>query len=249
MKKFYEKSEIWFAVVWIMIYVIVMGNLRNHFGDESLYSMLAQMVFAGVLTVFIVGNQLTEKCGLVLWTDSKKYLYFIPFILLCTVNLWFGVSLHYSIGQQIVAVMTVALAGYVEEILFRGLLFRAIEKDNVKQAIVISSVTFGAGHIVNLLTGQGNLDTFFQMGYAMAIGFAVVMVFHKSGSLIPCIATHAIVNMTSKFSNHNIPEWAETLWAYGGFLFIVLVAGGYALYLRKVNKDRKVSTEEDLKLK
>lgn len=170
MKKFYEKSEIWFAVTWIIVYVVVMGNLRNNFGDESLYSMLAVMVIAVVLTAFMVKNKLTEKFGLVLWTDSKKYLYFIPFILLCTVNLWFGVSLHYSISQQIVAVLTMAFAAYVEEIIFRGLLYRAIEKDSAKQAIVISAVTFGTGHIVNLLTGQGSLDTFFQMGYAIAIG-------------------------------------------------------------------------------
>ncbi len=239
MKKFYEKSEIWFAVAWIIIYVLVMGNLRNNFGDESLYSMLAVLVIAVVLSAFIIKNKLTEKFGLVLWTDSRKYLYFIPFILLCTVNLWFGVSLHYSIGQQIVAVITMGFAAYVEEIIFRGLLYRAIEKDSVKQAIVISAVTFGAGHIVNLLTGQGSLDTVFQMGYAIAIGFAFVMVFYKSGSLIPCIVTHAIINMTSKFSNHNIPEQAETFWGYGSFLFIVLVADGYALYLRKVKKIKK----------
>ena len=105
---------------------------------------------------------------------------------------------------------------------------------------VYSAVTFGAGHIVNLLTGQGSLDTLFQMGYAIAIGFAFVMCFYKSGSLVPCMATHAIVNVTSKFSNHNIPEQAEMLWGYGSFLFIVLVAGGYALYLRSVPKSERV---------
>lgn len=237
MKKLYEKSEIWFAVAWIIVYVVVMGNLRGNFEDESLYSMLAALVMAVVLTAFIVRNKLTDRFGLVLWTDSRRYLYFVPFMLLCTVNLWFGVSLHYSVGRQIVAVMTMALVAYVEEIIFRGLLYRAIEKDSVKQAIVISAVTFGAGHIVNLLTGQGSLNTFFQMGYAIAIGFAFVMCFYKSGSLIPCMATHAVINVTSKFSNHNIPEQAEMLWGYGSFLFIVLVAGGYALYLRKMQSD------------
>ena len=132
-----------------------------------------------------------------------------------------------------------ALAAYVEEIIFRGFLYKVIEKDNVKQAIVISAVTFGAGHIVNLFTGQASLETFLQMGYAIAIGFAFVLCFYKSGSLIPCIVTHAIINMTSKFSNHNISEQAETYWDYGSFLFIVLVAGGYALYLCKVQNSRK----------
>lgn len=236
MKKIYEKSEIWFAVTWIIIYVVVMGNLRNNFGDESPCSMLGVLIIAAILTVFIVKNRLTEKYGLVRCSDSKKYLYFIPFVLLCTVNLWFGVSMHYDLYHQISAVITMAIVGYVEEIIFRGLLFKAIEKDNVKQAIIISAVTFGAGHIVNLLTGHGSVDTILQMAYAIAIGFAFAMCFYKSGSLIPCIITHSIVNFTSKFSNHNISEQAESYWNYGATVFIILVAGAYALYLRKVKK-------------
>lgn len=242
MKKIYEKSEMWFAVAWIIIYVAVMGNLRNKFGDESLFSMLGVLIIAAILTVFMVKNKLTEKYGLISCKGSKKYLYFIPFILLCTVNLWFGVSLHYDMQHQIIAVITMALVGYVEEIIFRGLLYKAIEKDNVKQAIIISAVTFGAGHIVNLLTGHGGVDTVLQMAYAIAVGFAFVMCFYKSGSLIPCIITHSVIDITSKFSNHNISEQTEKYWNYGATVFIILVAGGYALYLRKRNKDTNDKT-------
>ena len=244
MKKYYEKSEIWFAVTWIIIYVVVMGNLRNNFGDESPYSLLGVLIIAAILTVFIVKNRLTEKYGLVCCSDSKKYLYFIPFVLLCTVNLWFGVSMHYDLYHQISAVITMVLVGYVEEIIFRGLLYKAIEKDNVKQAIIISAVTFGAGHIVNLLTGHGSVDTVLQMAYAIAIGFAFAMCFYKSGSLIPCVITHSIINMTSKLSNHNISEQAESYWNYGATVFIILVAGVYALYLRKVNIPRPVKSDK-----
>ena len=235
MKKFYEKSEIWFAIMWIIIYVVAMGNLRSNFGDESPYSMLGVLIIAAILTVFIVNNRLTEKYGLIRCSDSQKYLYFIPFVLLGTVNLWFGISMHYDFHHQISAVITMASVGYVEEIIFRGLLYKAIEKDNVKQAIIISAVTFGAGHIVNLLTGHGSVDTILQMAYAIAIGFAFAMCFYKSGSLIPCIITHSIVNLTSKFSNHNISEQTKSYWNYGATVFIILVAGAYALYLRKVN--------------
>lgn len=236
MRRFYEKSEIWFAVTWIIIYVVAMGNLRNNFGDESLFSMVGVLIIAAILTVFIVENRLTEKYGLVRCLDGKKFLYFIPFVLLCSVNLWFGVSMHYDLFHQISAVMTMVLVGYVEEIIFRGLLYKAIEKDNVKQAIIISAVTFGAGHIVNLLTGQGSVDTVLQMIYAIAIGFAFVMCFYKSRSLVPCIVTHSIINLTSKFSNHRITEQAEAFWNYGATVFMLLVAGAYALYLSKVYK-------------
>lgn len=236
MKKFYEKSEKSFAIICIIIYVVVMANLRNNFGDESPYSLLALLIIAGVLTLFIIKNKLIEKYGLVPWTDSKKYLYFIPFILLCTVNLWFGISLHYDWYHQIFAVIAMALVGYVEEIIFRGLLYKAIEKDNVTQAIIISAVTFGIGHIVNLFTGQASMDTILQIIYAIAIGFSFVMCFYKSGSLIPCIITHSIIDMTSKFSSQNVSNQAAVYWNYGGSVFIILVAGGYALYLCKAKK-------------
>ncbi len=232
MKKLYEKSEISFAVLWIVIYVVVMGNLRKNFGDDSLLSALMVLAIASVLTFFIVKNKLSSKYGLVGLSNIKKYLYFIPFVLLVSVNFWFGVSMHYDLTHQIFAVITMALVGYVEEILFRGLLFKAIEKDGIKQAIIISAVTFGAGHIINLLTGHATLDTFLQMAYAIAIGFAFVMVFYKSGSLIPCIITHSFVNITSKFSVENA-ALQSIVWKFVPALFIILVAGGYALYLHK----------------
>ncbi len=232
MIKFYEKSEIWFAVMCIIVYVVVMGNLRNNFGDGSLLSVLVLLAIAAVLTFFIFKNKLGLKYGLVGLTNTKKYLYFIPFVLLVSVNFWFGVSMHYDLTHQVFAVITMALVGYVEEIIFRGLLFKAIEKDSIKQAVIISAVTFGAGHIVNLLTGHATLDTFLQMAYAIAIGFAFVMVFYKSRSLIPCIITHSLVNITSTFSVENAAT-TSFVWKYAPALFIILVAGGYALYLHK----------------
>lgn len=35
MKKFYEKSELWFSITWIIIYVAIMGNLRNNSYDVT----------------------------------------------------------------------------------------------------------------------------------------------------------------------------------------------------------------------
>lgn len=228
MKTFYEKSEIWFAVVWIIIYVVVMGNLRNNFGDGSPVSLLGLGIIAAVLTVFIVKNKLTQKYGLTGVHDAKKCLFFIPLVLLISVNFWSGISLHYDGMNQVFAVLSMALVGYIEEIVFRGLLFKAIEKKNVKRAIIISAVTFGAGHIINLLTGQATVDTILQIVYAIAIGLAFVMVFYISKSLIPCIVTHSLIDITSKFSADT-----STTMDYIIAVFIIIVAGGYTIYLTK----------------
>lgn len=233
MKKLYEKKEVWFAVACIVIYVIIMGNMRANFGDESPASMLALLAMVSILNIFIIKNNLTEKYGLVKVKNAKKYLFFIPFVLLCTVNLWFGANMNFDPGHQLIAVLTMILAAYLEEMLFRGLLFKAMEKNNVKSAIIVSALTFGVGHIVNLFTGEATLDTLLQVAYAIAIGFSFALCFYKSGSLVPCIVTHAIINGSSKFISPNYGGTNEVLWNCIGSVFVIVVAGGYAIYLKR----------------
>ena len=93
--------------------------------------------------------------------------------------------------------------GFVEEIIFRGFLFKSLEKDNVKTAIIISSVTFGIGHLVNLISSGFNnlLPNICQVFYCIAVGFLFVIIFYKGGSLIACILTHSLVNACSVFQN------------------------------------------------
>ena len=93
--------------------------------------------------------------------------------------------------------------GFLEEVIFRGLLFKAIAKDNVKTAIIISSVTFGLGHLLNLVNGSGAgiAENLLQVTGAIAIGFLFVILYYRGGSLLPCIITHSAINITSVFAN------------------------------------------------
>ena len=93
--------------------------------------------------------------------------------------------------------------GFLEEVIFRGLLFKAIAKDNVKTAIIISSITFGLGHLLNLVNGSGAeiVENLFQVTGAIAIGFLFVILYYYGGSLFPCMITHSAINITSAFAN------------------------------------------------
>lgn len=64
----------------------------------------------------------------------------------------------------------------------------------------ICSVSFGE-RLVWLIYALRFVTSNFRSYYdgTIAIGFAFVMVFYKSGSLIPCIITHSLVDITSKF--------------------------------------------------
>ena len=122
--------------------------------------------------------------------------------------------------------------------IFRGLLFKAMAKNGVRSAIIVSSVTFGVGHIVNLINGSGAelLPNLLQVVYAIAIGFAFVMIYCKTKSLMPCILTHSVFNGLSAFANEAAMTAQREITS--GILLAV-IGGGYALYLGLTVKEDK----------
>ena len=129
-------------------------------------------------------------------------------------------------------IISMLSVGFLEEMIFRGFLFCAMTKDNIKVAIIVSSITFGIGHIINLLNGS-NTDfilNLLQVIYAMAAGFMFVMIFYKSKSLLACIITHGLFNALSVFMNDiNVSFEMHLL----SCVFMVIVSSFYAIYLYK----------------
>jgi len=114
---------------------------------------------------------------------------------------------------------------------YRGFLFKMMAKDNIKSAIIVSSITFGIGHIVNLLNGADLVPTLMQICYAISIGYLFVIIFYKSKSLVPCIITHSLVNSLSIFNKDN------EISLYIAPIFLIIVPLVYAVYINKTIKE------------
>ncbi len=159
LRELHEKNGILFAVLWIVLYCAIMTPVIGKHGEDSPVMMLALLIVAGLIFGFIKANRLEAETGLDGWPkDTRRYLYFIPMWILATGNLWGGVSLNYKGTGQVIAILSMLLVGFIEEMIFRGFLFRALLKTNsVLSAVIISAATFGMGHLVNLLSGQVRL--------------------------------------------------------------------------------------------
>ncbi len=231
MRKLYEKKEILFAVLWIVAYCVILGTIRGNFGDESIYMLIALLVFATGIIAFVKANHLEEKYGLVGWPkDMKKYLFFIPMWILATGNIWDGFAPSYQGAELVIAILSMILVGFVEEMIFRGFLFKAmLEGDKTIVAIIVSAVTFGVGHIVNLFTGQAGFETVMQIIFAISWGFILTMVCYKGGSIIPCIIAHSLIDVLSLFGADN--ELID--WIYIGTTIVGAIA--YCLYLSRIH--------------
>ena len=207
MKKLYEKNELTFAIAWIAVYCVLQSlanPLNKAIGIEYAASAGFCILQAIVLFAFICKNKLQTRYGLCKSpVPARQFLYYVPLVILASGNLWNGAALNYSPAETACRIACMLCVGFLEEVIFRGLLFMAIARNNVKSAIVISSVTFGIGHIINLFNGSGmNLaSNLCQIVFAIAVGFLLVTIFYRGGSLLPCILVHSAINTLGTFAN------------------------------------------------
>ncbi len=235
MKKLYEKSELAFSVVWIAAYVILFSAADN-FSDalefKKVITAPVSVFLALFLFVWIKKYNLLGKYGLCSFKGNRKdYLYFIPLLLIMSANLWNGIAINVSVKEGTLYILSMVCVGFIEEVVFRGFLFKAICKSSVRQAIFISSITFGIGHIVNLLNGADILSTFLQICYAVAIGFLFTIIFYKGNSLWPCIIAHGINNSLSIVSVQG-----TQLFDIAASAALCVISVGYALWILNAAK-------------
>ena len=224
MKKIFEKNETFFCILLIILYLVINSICINSFGMTDYRIALTNSIFSICLIIFIIYLKRIKYYGITLVENSKRFLYFLPLLLILSVNLWSGININNTSSEIIFHFINMINVGFIEEIIFRGFLFKMMAKDNIKSAIIVSSITFGVGHIINLFTGADVLMTLLQVCYATSIGYLFTIIFYKSKSLLPCIITHSIMNSLSIFNNN------DTI--ISG-LFLVVVPLIYAFYINK----------------
>ncbi len=233
MKQFLEKHETATCVTLIVTYLVLNSFCLQNLGSTSLISAIANTVLSvGVLALIIILDRRTYY-GLTRVNSWKKYLFFIPLLLISSCNFWGGIRIQNPASEIIFHIIFMANVGFLEEILFRGFLFKILAKKNLKSAMIISALTFGAGHILSLFIGKNLVETLIQICYACSTGYLFVLIFHKSKSLWPCILAHIVINASSIFAIKS------DLLSISLISPIILFAGTliYAVYIQKTVKE------------
>jgi len=234
MKNLYRKEPIWFAVLWIVIYVVgfsAADGISESIGIPKLITVILGLVLSFILVGFIHREQLDEYYGLCgIKAKAADLAYFIPLALISSVNIWYGLRANLPVATAILSVISMCIVALLEEVIFRGLLFKAMCRDNLKVAVIVSSLTFGFGHIVNLLLGAPFFDTMLQLFYASAVGFCYTAIFLACGSIVPCILSHAIVNSLSVFTVN-----PSNIWLVITAAVQIIISTGYGIWLLRCN--------------
>lgn len=247
LNRFYQKNEFYFALVWIGVYCVansLANPLSKIIGVGSSAALLFNLALTVLLLTWIRKNGLTKYYGLCPSNiPARRFLWYVPLVLFMSRNLWFGFAINFPAADTACYILSMLCVGFLEEVIFRGLLFQALAKENIKTAVIVSSVTFGLGHILNLLNGSGMglIANLCQIVGAVACGFLFVILFYRGGSLIPCIVAHSVNNAVSAFANEAALTVENRL--IFSAINLVLVAA-YALILCRTlprGKDRAIA--------
>lgn len=231
MSKKLSKHETIITFSLIIIYLVLNSLCINNFGTTDYRTALCNILLSLIIIIFIIKNKLISYYKLDTFPNPKKFLYFIPLLILMTTNLWGGISLENTSTEIIFFIISMIGVGFLEEIIFRGFLFQMMAKDNVKLAIIVTSITFGIGHILNLFNGAELIPTLIQICYALSIGYLFAIILYKGKSLWPCIITHIVVNSLSIFHITN------TITSIISPLVLTIIPIIYSIYIIKSIKD------------
>lgn len=243
MNRLQENRPIWHAVAWIAIYVIAVNIgdwLSTLVGVPNSGASAVLVLLAVWLVVRLRKHGWLTYYGVrpLRRRDFNATLLYIPLLLVALMQFTKGFRDDLSFTTVALIIVLMVGVGFLEELIFRGMLFRGIQRTStLPRAVVISGVTFGIGHIVNLTRGMAPLDQAIQIAFGVTLGIVLALLFAVTGTIVPLIAFHALLNISGNLTRADAQAELVMLAA------TTLVCAGYAGYLITVLRRRGPSPE------
>lgn len=223
-------KELPLTIISIIGYIFLNSFCLNKFGSTSYITFICNLVITLILLLIISKTKTKEYYGLIKPKEYVRFMYFVPLFIIIFLNFIGGIQINNTVIEIIFFMLSMLLIGFIEEIIFRGFLFKMMEKDNLKTAMIVSSLTFGIGHIVNLFNGSNLIPTLIQIIYSVIVGYLFVLIFHKSKSLLPCIITHSLINALSIF------QTSSPISSYISPILLIIISLWYIFVITNFNK-------------
>ena len=110
MTKLYQKSEITFAILWIVAYVVL-----SSYADQLSLSIcivksvtaVLQIVMSLILFFWIRSNDLSEKYGFCSpKVPAKQFMYYLPLVIIASTAFWGGIGSQYGFPDALMYVIS-----------------------------------------------------------------------------------------------------------------------------------------------
>lgn len=224
-------------VFWLFVYALVSNifiPLSEAISVPNSLTAIAYLLLCGIVIFVLYKKGKLKYYGFrsLHSLNYRKLLFCIPMIIIASVNLWSGIHINDTWIQIILVSVCMLCVGFIEELLFRSFLVKALMNKSEALAIIVSGSIFGFIHLLNIFTGADLFSTLLQVLYAMSFGFMCAIFFCRTNNIIPCVLCHSIGNVFDTF----LPAEQSLSMQYFGCGAIIIIAGFYSVYLLKRRK-------------
>ncbi|MFK5689366.1 lysostaphin resistance A-like protein [Ornithinimicrobium sp. LYQ92] len=197
---------LWLAIVWIVVYIVAIGvgdTLSLSIGRENSATAVVVLALSVGLVLYLGATSRLREYGVRAprSADYRTCLFYLPLLVIACLQYAKGLDGDLDAVAIALVILLMVGVGFAEELIFRGFLYRAIaHRSGVRRAVVISGVTFGLGHVVNLARGYTGLDQILQVVVAIAVGIVLALLVAVTGSIMPGVVFHVLFNISGSLT-------------------------------------------------
>jgi uncharacterized protein len=244
MKNFlYRHGLVLFLVVMIgrgligMLAVTGIQSFNPELTVEKDLGWLIMLIYATTVFLAVKWVKIDKEIGLKMPSTSKDWYVWLPTL---AIPLTLAFYLGFNSTMAHIPLLLIAAVGVAvnEEILFRGILLRAILPFGTAVAIIVPSLLFGTAHLGNIFVGADVTYALFQFGWTTFAGMALTAMVLANKSLLPAIVFHFVLDAVEYGATgaYGVHSTEYSLGWLSIFLLLNLAFLIYSLYLLKQSK-------------
>lgn len=177
-------------------YLLVCGCLyalltKQSFGEDLLVKKYKVSSFFLSVVLLLCASPMASWLNLLSQFFAKNEISNSIYEVTKVVPMWLGILI---IG---------CLPGFIEEVLFRGIMYGAFRKRSILTGIMVSALTFGLMHM-----------NFNQIMYAIYLGVIFALIVEATGSLVSSMILHMLFNAYNTAYVYILPKLYEFLGQY-----------------------------------
>ncbi|KTD83422.1 CPBP family intramembrane glutamic endopeptidase [Paenibacillus etheri] len=227
---FSQKHPVWTVVIIEVLLLLAVSAAGTYATIKELsYTAPVLLSFIPIALVLIIYFTLKSK-----WSDlgfrplntisSGNWIYYAPLVVIL-ITISFKGFREISASEVMFFIFFTLLVAFVEESIYRGLIFKVLLTKGAKTAVITSSILFSITHLLNALSGTDITQILLQLVYALLIGFVLALLMLKNNNIVPLILFHFVHNLIQFVGNDNTSEYV------GIDLLILLVLAVQCVWL------------------
>ncbi|MNO19778.1 CAAX amino terminal protease self- immunity [compost metagenome] len=227
---FSQKHPVWTVVIIEVLLLLAVSAAGTYATIKELsYTAPVLLSFIPIALVLILYFTVKNK-----WSDlgfrslntlsSGNWIYYVPLVVIL-ITISFKGFREISTSEVVYFIFFTLLVAFVEESIYRGLIFKTLLTKGATTAVITSSILFSITHLLNALSSTDMKQIVLQLVYALLIGFVLSLLMLKNNNIVPLILFHFIHNLIQFVGNDNTNEYM------GIDLFILLVLAAHGIWL------------------